>query len=797
MMKTTLLVLALTGILQFGVAGAEISADNAPGMIFNSGAMIRLKVPAESRVPYEVVNHRDEEVAAGTLDGTGYLTIKSLADGYYRVRFKRGNSSSSGTFAVLSKTAGGSEPSSPYALMTALGDFRLNIESYAGGDWNCGTDFYSALTAIAAPSMVRELFKWRIVERVPNKIDWGRYVRCRENFRNYGIAVCEFFHDTPAWKQQNKELLPGDLRTAYEYGRELARRWRGAACEFWNEPEWRSSASAVWNHAAMAKAFYLGVKSVHPECVVLLSSFCGSFESYASYLLDCGMKGFFDVYNVHKYGAPDTYAGHFARLRNFLARYGLEQCEMWVTENGTSAEGYAMQPVPGMDPKIRTHSYDQELLWAEFIPKAQIVMQSLGVRRTFTFTLASFNEQEGRKHWGLIRYDHTATPGFLAFAVLTRELGRARYEGACELGKNIRAYLFRQPDGTQTLAVWSRSSVDTGQYNRRDMAEYRNAHRLPFTLPASTPVRVVDSLGFPSMRFPEKGELHTEAVRRIQYFHGLNGLKPSVSAPPDSFPAPGFDGDPEIVLRVVDLPFTPDKVKCLIEQPVGFKLQAANFGKSTKRGRIIAPLVEGLPDEFELKSMEIRTFDVRLSERCRAGETLEIGGEFGSKRVSGLKIGIIRCDKLNSENDVPLAFEAKLWRKNSSGQLEVFDDRDENAVCFKARFKPDTDRWCYPELKIPALEKPEEITALAFSIKTERQNPPSNPNYIYFCESNEHETGSSFVAAYSQSDGEWRPVIVPLPVEGGRLRQIRIGMNPKVEEISYSIRDLRLIRIPR
>ena len=88
------------------------------------------------------------------------------------------------------------------------------------------------------------------------------------------------------------------------------------------------------------------------------------------------------------------------------------------------------------------HSPEQELVHAEFYPKAQIALMMEGVERAYFFVFAAFNERNGRKDWGVLRRDGTVKPVFAAIATTVRELGDARLLGALDAPKGIRAFLF-------------------------------------------------------------------------------------------------------------------------------------------------------------------------------------------------------------------------------------------------------------------------------------------------------------------------------------------------------------------
>jgi hypothetical protein len=163
---------------------------------------------------------------------------------------------------------------------------------------------------------------------------------------------------------------------------------------------------------------------------------------YFDVLLDNDAAHYFDIYNYHTYLPPAKYPEAFSKIRARLAEAGATNCPIWVTEFGTNLEGHSNQE--GAKKGMMAHSPEQELVQAEFYPKAQIALMMEGVERAYFFVFAAFNERKGRKDWGVIRRDGTVKPVFAAMATAVRELGDARLLGEVKLGHGLRAYLFEE-----------------------------------------------------------------------------------------------------------------------------------------------------------------------------------------------------------------------------------------------------------------------------------------------------------------------------------------------------------------
>lgn len=75
--------------------------------------------------------------------------------------------------------------------------------------------------------------------------------------------------------------------------------------------------------------------------------------------------------------------------------------------------------------------------------------------------------------WGLLNWDYTAKPAYVAFANLTCRLAGARYEGKVDLGPRLSGFLYQQPDGAQTLVFWSRSPAGRPGAGQRPRSRYQ------------------------------------------------------------------------------------------------------------------------------------------------------------------------------------------------------------------------------------------------------------------------------------------------------------------------------------
>ena len=106
-----------------------------------------------------------------------------------------------------------------------------------------------------------------------------------------------------------------------------------------------------------------------------------------------GVGDYMDAFNFHVYSRLEEYPSIVAEKREFLTRYGQEHKPMWLTENGLRVEGEGKEDpiVPGSN--LWEHDPQQELMQAELMVKANVLMHALGVDKNFFFVFPPYNEQ--------------------------------------------------------------------------------------------------------------------------------------------------------------------------------------------------------------------------------------------------------------------------------------------------------------------------------------------------------------------------------------------------------------------
>ena len=783
-----------------GPAVAEWVETAAPATLFTDGQKPEFTVKKSyPGLTFEVLDRHDRAILSGPVPEAGKLTLAPLPRGYYRLRLQAPGREFQGerSFAVIPDPAKRRlNPDSPYAVDAALSVIGT-VSGYERGNREKGMRFFVKLARLAGVEFARERIHQNS-ETAPGVYDWTFYAAAPRLFAEAGIRLTATWHNSAPWALAGKEdKLPRDLMTAYSFGKKLAETFKGQVqvWEFWNEPELPGFCTeSAWEFAAMSKAAYLGFKAGAPEIPVTNGSFCQmpKVNIFAEAVLANDLAGYFDLFNFHIYQNLDTYPGQIDDWRAILRKHGAPMLPIWVTENGTNGEGVATLPTKAGNNLAQTP--EQEMVWAEFIPKGQLLLQSLGVTRTFVFVLPPMNERDGKKDWGMVRRDYTAKPAFVSFATLTDQLAAAEYLGQPETPSGIRAFLFRQPDGAHTLAFWSESELD-----RTGDALSGNEFRRELTVPLKTSGTLTDIFGTPETVKPEKGLLRLTSTRYPAYLTGDFTLP--VKTPPVNPGAAGsgfHELDKSIVLRVIPaagFTLASQRNLLLIRSEVKerkLKLQAANFSNETKRGQVTVEggEISGLPPELELKPFEVKELGLELPASLPLKlHNYRFGGVFNGLPISRLELPVLpfsaKEGKLLAGSD-----RAEKWRANSSGKLEISQEGE--AVRFDVTFPPNVDRWVYPEF-LPE-ESLKGVIGISFEIKTEPMPKPFK-SLIMLVEGKDKETGKSFNLPYLPSAGEWQENFISIKLDSPEaIKQLRIGMNPHVNRATFRLRNLRIHR---
>jgi len=808
-------------------ASVAVSTDE-PGNVFTDlkNPLFRM-APSEAKAKreYEIVNWKGESLENGSWEASesSPLTLRPLPPGYYAMKLS------------------GYEGSVPFSVVVDPSKRTYNPESFFAMDtaqsWLCsqkpnnprqpkdGFKTASDLCKLAGLSMVRERMSWGEVAKDPYEFSWGRYMVNAKLLSERGIKVSGMFHDSPKWARNSAEdKLPENLFALHDFAKKAASTYKGMMTdwEFWNEEDGGFIGSqTVWDFAACQKAAYLGFKEGNPEVPVLNGAFCVyPLPNFDDLFFMNGGGDYFDIFNYHIYKNLPSYPKINADLRELLGRYGLREVPIWITENGSNYEGVGK--IDSFMKGLKEHDAEQELLMMEFVPKAQIRMQAEGIARDFFFVLPAYNERGGGKPWGMLRWDYTAKPNFVAFANLTYQLANAKYLGTFDLGPEVQGYLYEQPDGTQTLAFWSESDLDKidkdgAAINMKGSLERPVSIKIQscpiMSLFRSCSFTLTDVAGLEERVSPEGGALKLTATRYPSYLSGLKGLSPSKPAPSTgSVRRADSSKELSVVLKadLLDKFSIDSKTFANLNGESGkIALDVYNFSDVEKTGSISSVVGKGRIDGFPAQVIVPARGKVRLEGsfvpqpvKGSAFSEISISGVFGGKAVSPVYIPVFSPYAMEKAS-LTKAFElekADRWRKNSSGDMQISFDEAQKAVKVSVKFKPGTDFWAYPEyvLKTPG-ESLKGALGMSFEIKAEQKGGKREyaHHLVMAVTENTHETGESRHFEYKSPTPEWQRVFIMFEGSGAgfdpaNVKLLRLGVNPKEDEVSYWFRNVKV-----
>lgn len=805
-MKTGIMSVAIVSVLCTGEAKIVLEA---PGHVYTDRE-VASAAGGSAGSPWALTDWRGEIRATGTFAHSGQATFGKLPVGYYHVK----SGEEDATFAVVPVPESRVFDHESFYGVDSAQSWVSRLGSFTC-PWY-GNDTYRLVSDLlwrTGLPHVRERLSATEVNPEPGKYDYKYYMYNADMLRARGILVSGMFHDVPQYMDRI-EKLPRDLAALYAFCRDTATAFgdRMGDWEFWNEQDISFAPEPVWDYTAALKAAYLGFKAARPDMTVLPGAVCvEGRNAYDECMYANDAAKYSDVFNFHTYSPLSRYPRIFADLHAFMARHGIGDRAVWMTESGTNLEGHSEKD--GAKAGQKAHSPGQELVHAEFYAKSQIAFQMQGVSRNYFFVFGAYNERNGAKDWGVMRRDGTVKPTYAAMSAITRELVSARLEGEVKLGAAFKGYLFAQPDGSQTLAFWSVSPVDTAGGDVKCTPDYAAELKLPIPTGSYT---LTDLCG-------QRRALATNVVTATRYPHyisGLRGLKADVAPFPRGRPTPyvpAQDEDLTVVIRAdlekEDFGIAGRKSVAELHADTGrLRIQVWNLSQVAKKGSLSVEggRLSGLPNEIDLPPMGKTEFDCVYTTGTGSDflENLVVGGTFNGRRTSRLTIPVrneraflANCRKVDLLN----WRDPKAWKRNTSATSYTASwDEKEQAIRFDVSWSRPADRWFYPiyDLKIPE-ESFEDALMFEFQVKSVQdkvENDYTCQNLMLVPPAGEKSRDRFISYPAPLTTWETRRIDLSAGTSGegpGMVKSIRLGANPKGTKCAFWVRGLRLLKSAR
>lgn len=750
---------------------------NHPGNVFLAGEEVVLPFAQGEPATWRIFDYDDKEVTSARVAG-GSAVLGRLPVGFYRLR--QDGHTNWISCAVLAPLQAPTPPTSPVAIDVAMAWFYPKEKM----------NDVSSLCALAGVNWVRDRLSWGQME--PTEGHWSeanQYDASALAQSRAGLRLLQVIHSSPSWANKTASRFPLDLRHAYRFNLEIARRWRGQVLAFepWNEADIPTFGGHTGSEmATMQKASYLGLKAGNPSMVACLNVFALHNPAQLADLHDNQVWPYFDRFNLHHYSPFDDYP---ALYDDFRAVSGGRP--LWVTECALpvkwSGDEKLKEPT---DADLRTQ--------AERVAKTFACSLHEGSAATFYFMLPHY--VEGETQFGLLRPDLTPRPGYVALAAVGRFLADAQPLGRLSgVPDAVRAFLFRvKPDGQRAnlLVAWTTAGAAT----------------LPL---AGSPGPVFDHLGRVKQAAtslalspaPIFAILSDESVKQLQ-------LQPPPQAP-ERLP-----GEPSPV--VIQAIWPEDRIvldrsayRLSSEKREAVPLFVYNFSDAPVTGRLRVTVPDGW-QAGSIEQVEIASgsrTELRLELDCRNGvprslDTVRVDGTFGQAGNPVLSMRITpEPNPLGRQAGTPVAGagEASRWLTTISGGGVSKIITTDSAVSVQAE-PLGPDKWVYPQITLPANQRPPSgAVALCFTLTLQEGEGTFRTLF-------EEENGSTYVVNLltQPKPGEtveavalfenagfgtgWSKPDTNHHFDPDRLVSVKIGCNTKAAKVKYAFRNLRWVK---
>lgn len=789
--------------------------------------VFRLAGPAAQTYGWRVRDWQGNLLTEGSLQiGEKRFQVEDIGQGYFELEVK-------------GEREARWQPPVPFAVVIAPGSRSFNTDSPFAVDsaqsWLAGkghrgnqldpenpVEVISDLTRLAGITMIRDRMNWsESTNPAWAEYRWEPFDANATALTRRGIQVYSLYESfknrpSPTWTEGG--IL--DLSAIHAFSEAAARHFFGRTqvWEFWNEPDLKRDIP-VWDFMAAQKAAWLGYKRGNPEARVLNGSLSNihRFAGYLDGMFANGLENYHDIFNLHTYLNPKHQHRVIGATFATLEKHGASTKPLWVTEVGLAYEGNGeLAPLQAGSPN-REHGPEQARAQAERVVTAEVTLHALGADRVFFFVLPPFNEAEGKKAWGLLRWDWLVKPGYVALANLTAQLGDARIIGAYDVAEGVTGWIFEQrgssPNearrGTQTLVLWAGVSQTV-------------RHAFPAQ---DAPLEMVDLVGKSVSLAPRTGgEAAGQYAFRVGtapiYINGLRGLAPTRPAPiRDIAPPPAVTTTAErdersTILRVRLGADFKDVAQLHASFPpldeAAFVVDVFNFS-DTPVGGSLKNLGAGyelldVSDAFTVPPMGRVSVPARVrfapgARSAVAPTVLRLGADCPGRVVAPVAIPVLpdfaAALARFPGRPVAEAGDPGHWLKNSSGALDIQVAPGGGPATFSVKFPANADRWVHPYLTL----EPGALAgafALSFEIKA-RSGSKTTRGLLVLSDATapgEVVPGEQPDTAFDLTD-EWTAVTVdfrahPMFLRPEQLRILRVGTNPAEAEFSFAIRNLRI-----
>lgn len=772
--------LALTLVVSAATRQVPTPLAENPGNIFLAGTEVTIPLPANSPVNWQLMDYTDQLIAEPSARKEA-LHLGTLPVGFYRLKSVGADASNWISLGVLAPLAAPTPLTSPVALDVACAWFYPPDRM----------DAVANLCALAGVNRVRDRLTWAQMESQRGEFAGSnRYDASARAQASAGLQVLQVHHASPAWANPNQKRFPLDLRDAYRFHREMARRWTGQvhAFEPWNEAD----ISVFGGHtgsemASLQKAAYLGIKAGNPNAIACLNVFAGHRQAHLQDLHENEAWPYFDTFNLHHYEPFERYPQLYAAFRAVSAGRPL-----WVTE--------CALPVKWAGDERLQEPTDTDLrVQAERVAKTFALSLHEGAAATFYFLLPHY--VEGQTQFGVLRRDLTPRPAFVALAAVGRLLADAKPLGRLGAQPTQEVYAFAaKPTGAArvVLVAWD--------------ANGQSVLKLP-----APPEAVFDHLGRPLAQNAAQAFRLEITLTSAPMFVVLSSLAAEslyLTPPPIAPKRLGSTPSP-IVLQSLwpedQVLLNKSAYRLRSGKSERLPVWAYNFSDSKAAGRLHVTTPAGwnvsVPEAVELPPNGRVELALVVEAAESAGgliETLRITGDFGPTGQPVLSLKLMNPGA-GASVALPATMQIARWQRSVSGEGQLTLTVATNRLMADAKCGGD-DRWAYPTLSLNDDEIPLAGTeALGFTFTLLEG---SGQFRVVFEEAN----GSAYVADFmtppqvgqatealaflegAVHGASWSKPDPNHRLDADQIRVIKIGGNTPATHLRFSFGDLRWVQ---
>ena len=751
--------------------------EGHPGNIFLAGEAVTVSLPSEATGTWRLVDYEVRAVASGKVARVP-VGLGLLPTGYYEVRWGDESRTNRLSVGVVTRLRVPTPLSSPVSLDVAMAWFYREAQMGAAAN----------LCALAGVNWVRDRLSWPELE--PSRGSYAganRYDASAREQAGAGLQVLQVGHVSPTWANTNSARFPLDLRDAFKFYREMARRWRGqvAAFEPWNEADIDMFGGHTGAEmASLQKAAYLGLKAGSRGVIASQNVFALHNRSILEDFQRNEAWPYFDTFDLHHYGATETYPEIYSDFRAVSAGRPL-----WVTECNVPVHWFG-------DERYMEPSEGDLRVQAERVAKVFASSLHEGAATVYYFMLPHY--AEGPTQFGIVHPDLTPRPAYLALAAVGRLLADARPLGRLETAEaSVRAFLFRaKPDGQprEVLVAWTTNRQDTLSLPVRPVAVFDHLGR---RADGERPWWLTEA---PVFAVLPKGAAKRLALR----------LPPAVAERLGGRPSP-------VVLQAL---WPQDR---LLLRRSAYRVKARhwetipifayNFGPKAATGQLSVRAPEGWQSRF-VSRIELQPGDRQelpllvYGEASTNSQSLRIEGCFGAAGQAVLSLNLaLEFSSGSPVTVLPIAAAevSSRWTPSASGDGVVRITRGGQGVVIEGRPRS-SNRYVYPRFDLRSEERlGDAINAVQVSLTLLEGSgqfrlileEDNESNYIVDF-SPQPKRGETQVLTALMEQATWGSWSVPDPDEDLDLKQvkaIRIGCNTKDEKVKFALKNVRWLRL--